>query len=220
MTNSIQENYDHLPRHRRPRSRDHKPYTVYWLGGNRQIIWGASIENAFTLAGYGGGAVNAVDFYKEGLDCSYYRDADTKQWVPKTSFEFDARDDADRIKKWLGANLKSGVISGARYVRENKDIVTIGLTYGDFAGGAIMFLFVGTAEYMHGSYSEEDDADHHYMSNGTLYFQPTDFDNAVQAFLQVIDAGVPITALKREHSHIEGSKSVQDLQGEQSGTLP
>ena len=38
-------------------------FTVYWLTGDREVLEGETIANAFTLGGYGGGAINAVDFF-------------------------------------------------------------------------------------------------------------------------------------------------------------
>lgn len=49
-----------------------KFFTLYWLAGNKQFVAGDSIEHAFTRAGYSGGALKGLDFYKEGFDFNYY----------------------------------------------------------------------------------------------------------------------------------------------------
>lgn len=45
-----------------------KTYTLFWLTGDSEIVRGSSPAVAMTMAGYGGGAVRALDFYSEG-DC-------------------------------------------------------------------------------------------------------------------------------------------------------
>lgn len=42
-----------------------KTYKLYWLDGKTEIIYGFSISDAFTEAGYGAGALKALDYYKE-----------------------------------------------------------------------------------------------------------------------------------------------------------
>ncbi len=49
-----------------------KTFKLHWLRGNTEIVKGDTIAEAFTLAGYGGGAIRALDWYKE---CT----ADTKE---------------------------------------------------------------------------------------------------------------------------------------------
>lgn len=46
-------------------------FTLYWLDGKREVVEGNSISEAMTLAGYGGGAVRALDFYADGNDHNY-----------------------------------------------------------------------------------------------------------------------------------------------------
>lgn len=48
-----------------------KTFTIYWLDGKKEFLQGNSISNAFNSAGYGAGALQAVDFYTEGEDDSY-----------------------------------------------------------------------------------------------------------------------------------------------------
>jgi len=42
-----------------------KKFKIYWLDGKTEIIKGCDIVDAFTRAGYGAGAINAVDYYDE-----------------------------------------------------------------------------------------------------------------------------------------------------------
>ena len=42
-----------------------KTFKLYWLSGKTETIEGDSISDAFTHAGYGQGAVRALDWYEE-----------------------------------------------------------------------------------------------------------------------------------------------------------
>ena len=42
-----------------------KEYILYWGSGEKQTVTGESIEDAFSKAGYEGGAIRALDFYEE-----------------------------------------------------------------------------------------------------------------------------------------------------------
>ncbi len=42
-----------------------KKFKLYWLGGSTEVIEGSDIADAFRRAGYGGGAINALDYYEE-----------------------------------------------------------------------------------------------------------------------------------------------------------
>lgn len=38
-------------------------FNLYWIGGKTEVVSGASINDAFAKAGYGQGALRALDFY-------------------------------------------------------------------------------------------------------------------------------------------------------------
>jgi hypothetical protein len=42
-----------------------KTFILYWLNGTSEKVQGRTISEAFTLAGYGSGALKALDYYKE-----------------------------------------------------------------------------------------------------------------------------------------------------------
>ncbi|HCI57898.1 MAG TPA: hypothetical protein DFH96_03870 [Bacteroidetes bacterium] len=55
---------------------------LYWLNGKTEVIEGNTAAEAFTKAGYGAGALKALDFYDLGETQSYeYNKA--KGWVKK-----------------------------------------------------------------------------------------------------------------------------------------
>lgn len=43
-----------------------KKFTLFWLNGFAEIVEGENITNAINKAGYGQGAMKALDFWKEG----------------------------------------------------------------------------------------------------------------------------------------------------------
>lgn len=42
-----------------------KTYILHWLDGKTEEVHGTSIADAFARAGYGGGAIVALDYYEE-----------------------------------------------------------------------------------------------------------------------------------------------------------
>lgn len=55
-------------------------FTLYWRTGSREVVSGRNIAEAMTLAGYGGGAVSALDFYAKGNSHEYEWDTTTHEW--------------------------------------------------------------------------------------------------------------------------------------------
>lgn len=55
-------------------------YTFYWLTGAREVLTGETPEIALMRAGYGGGAIRALDFYAKGDDRAYYWDHGSNRW--------------------------------------------------------------------------------------------------------------------------------------------
>ncbi len=46
-------------------------FTLYWLDGNREPVEGTTFTDAMNKAGYGAGALRALDFHAKG-DCQDY----------------------------------------------------------------------------------------------------------------------------------------------------
>jgi hypothetical protein len=42
-----------------------RKFKLFWLDGKEEIVKGNSIADAFSKAGYGNGAIRALDYYKE-----------------------------------------------------------------------------------------------------------------------------------------------------------
>jgi len=58
-----------------------KKFTFYWGDGLRQVLQGDTPANALNEAGYGGGAIAALDFYVSGDNTEYTWDNNIKGWV-------------------------------------------------------------------------------------------------------------------------------------------
>lgn len=60
-------------------------FCLFWLNGEKEIVKGESISDAFAKAGYGGGALNTLDFYsntKDDFD-KYEFDSSERSWKRK-----------------------------------------------------------------------------------------------------------------------------------------
>ena len=60
-----------------------KQYTLFWLTGEREIIEGETISDAFMKAGYSAGALGALDFYALGDNKDYVWNPSRKVWDKK-----------------------------------------------------------------------------------------------------------------------------------------
>lgn len=69
---------------KRRREMDGDPkFTLFWLDGRREVVQGRTIAEAMTLAGYGGGALRALDFYASGDNTGYWWEDATREWHNK-----------------------------------------------------------------------------------------------------------------------------------------
>ena len=55
-------------------------YILYWLDGNKEKVRGTSIADAFRRAGYGGGALAALDFYDDRGEDTYTWNEEGHTW--------------------------------------------------------------------------------------------------------------------------------------------
>ena len=60
-----------------------KKFTLYWRTGQRDVVRGKTIREAFTLAGYGAGAMASLDFHANGDNHEYKWDSKSREWVRK-----------------------------------------------------------------------------------------------------------------------------------------
>lgn len=59
-----------------------KVFTLFWLNGSKNIVRGEDINTAYTKAGFGAGAMPALDFYANGEN-DEYEFIKGKGWVSK-----------------------------------------------------------------------------------------------------------------------------------------
>ncbi|NLN24880.1 MAG: hypothetical protein GX163_04345 [Bacteroidetes bacterium] len=58
-----------------------KTFTLYWLDGKSETIEGRDFSNAMTKAGYGNGALKALDFFTDGDSREIYEwDGENRRW--------------------------------------------------------------------------------------------------------------------------------------------
>lgn len=58
-------------------------FTLYWKDGSKDVVTGVSIDNAFSLAGYGSDAIEALDFFMCGECNDFVYDAVDHNWENK-----------------------------------------------------------------------------------------------------------------------------------------
>lgn len=68
----------------RPQSSKRVQWTLYWRDGTKQVVFGQTISQAMTDAGYSAGAVGDLDFYAGERSTTYSWDAVQKQWKEVT----------------------------------------------------------------------------------------------------------------------------------------
>ena len=61
-----------------------KTFTLYWRGGTKETVTGNDIADAMNRAGYGGGALRALDFHASGDNNDYeWRDGEWHNISPE-----------------------------------------------------------------------------------------------------------------------------------------
>lgn len=61
-----------------------KTFTLFWLNGKSETAEGETIDKAFTNAGYGNGALRALDFYADGdVRDEWEFDKEKRTWKSK-----------------------------------------------------------------------------------------------------------------------------------------
>lgn len=65
-----------------------RPFTLYWLDGKREVVYGRDCADAMNRAGYGYGALRALDVWVDGNDKDFSWDAESRKWVNTSTPEF------------------------------------------------------------------------------------------------------------------------------------
>lgn len=67
-----------------------KKFRLYWRDGKTEVVEGRDIADAVTKAGYGAGAMGALDFYDKGEELNYKWNSELREWesIPnKTQYQ-------------------------------------------------------------------------------------------------------------------------------------
>lgn len=161
-------------------------YTLYWRNGDRNVISGKTIEEAFTAAGYGAGAIHALDWYDEGVTETHYYHTKDSEWVKYEPIHLHFND-VDWKDPFIDTMLSLFLEKHHTIIveLENKDQYLIEFKYGDYYSiGWVKTLTITYGEYCKGSYTEDGDEDHHFMMTQSEYFDPNNTHAAIAAFIQ------------------------------------
>lgn len=63
-------------------------FTFFWRDGKREVLAGSDAADALSRAGYGGGALRALDFHAKGDNDEYEYDSTARDWNPKPDSAF------------------------------------------------------------------------------------------------------------------------------------
>ncbi len=164
-------------------------YTLYWHNGDRNIVKGVSIEEAFTKAGYGAGAINALCWYDEGVSETHHYNKDKKIWVKYEPIHYHYDD-----IRWENPSLISEFKNALKEHRsiivefKNKDRYILEHNQGLFSFSKNDLRWVKYLQITYGEYSEsylDDDNDTGcFMTTNTEYFDPEKPELAIEAFIE------------------------------------
>lgn len=164
-------------------------FTIYWLNGDKSHIFGETIDQAFTHAGYGGGAVAAIDWYDGRISDSHWYDKEKKVWEKYLDIEIKV---ADFLL--MGIDDLSRIMDTHNTITvkfDNDDIVVFNRGWGSFylnnQGCWINYLEISFGEYFKGTYggdSDDEENSHHYMMANGQYFTPDNLPHALEAFIR------------------------------------
>lgn len=76
MTNHLKSSTKQ-PEEAQPRRDEAPRFTLHWLDGKKEVVSGPTIGDAITKAGYGNGAMRALDFWSVGENDNWYWDKRT-----------------------------------------------------------------------------------------------------------------------------------------------
>lgn len=162
-----------------------KFFTIYWLGGNRSVVNGKDIADAFSRAGYGGGAVNAIDWYDEGVSETHFYNKQERQWeryVPLHIYCTAFNDVKDKLASFLEKHHEIIIDFPSR------DQLSLRYAFGDFFRlGWTKYIEIVYAEFMDGPYHDDGEEDHHFMTANVEYHNPLNPETAIEALIKRMD---------------------------------
>lgn len=159
-------------------------FTLYMLDGDRRIIKGETIEQAFTMAGYGAGAIAALDWFDNGITDTHYREGGV--WIKRKPVKF-VKDVFDGSVTVENVARLTKVFEKAHLIEieyPNKDILYIEMCDSVYIVGPVRVIEISYAEYSDYPYYDESPHQHHFIVTKTEEHDPNKQDKAVLAFLK------------------------------------
>ena len=164
-------------------------FTLYWRDGKTNVIKGPSIEEAFTAAGYGSGALPALDWYDNGVTNTHRYDKVKHEWALYTPLHIHA---SDPILSNLSGN-EAEVIAFIKEALDNHNCViidyenqnrlTISLDLGHYSKlGWVKHLTVSFGLYSP-PHALDPTEEGEWFASGTSYFAPEHIEKAVKYFI-------------------------------------
>jgi hypothetical protein len=87
-----------------------KKFTIFWKHGEYEIVKGNTVSDAFTKAGYGGGSIEAIDFYGEGdIRKNYTWNEKTKTWDQVSKMPDPGSKSYEDMVDFMRMDLESGM---------------------------------------------------------------------------------------------------------------
>ena len=168
-------------------------FTIYWKDGSRKVITGVTMEDAFTAAGYGAGAVAAIDWYDNGISQTHHYNMETKEWVKYEPVHIHA-DSSLFYNTELNVSDLIGILRKHRKIIvdfPNKDILLIQHKFEEFSEGWAEVIYIAYGEYNNDSDdSGEEDGGYHNAS-GAQYFDPDRIVTAVTRLIERVRSETP-----------------------------
>lgn len=184
-------------------------FTVYWLDGHLSLLRGDTIEDAFRKAGYGGGAVNAVDWFDPSPIPTHTYDKATRQWIKREDLTFVDREIL--VDRQGLVDMFSTKTNRLTLEFPDKNQLVLKRDYGHYPSGEIAHLSVTFGEYYDGPYHPDGEEPHHYMATHSMIFAPEDVVAAVDHFVYRALAfmnGVPKDWFRES---VPGATTLQEL---------
>lgn len=178
-----------------------KYFTLYWLTGKREVICGPNIETAFAKAGYGGGAIHAVDWYDNKASDTHYWSAKDKKWYPRIPMPLTLHE----VKQFGFTELVAlfGQDHSITVTLPDKNILVLEVKYGCFVNlGVMKYIQLAMGEYCDGPYIEDSEDDHHYQLTAMEYLPATEYANAVASLIGRLHDPATPSANGKSHEEI------------------
>ena len=157
-------------------------FTIYWKDGSRKVITGVTMKDAFTAAGYGAGAVAAIDWYDNGISQTHHYNTETKEWVKKEPIHIHIDDAQKSGNEFVTQFIKENIDDASEIIFdcEGGHQFLIEKKASHFYTGWATVISICFGKHYRGSYDGSSEEDHHYMVSSIEYEDPDNLDRAIE----------------------------------------